>query len=289
MNKRKMFFGLGARGCLRFLSDKRFAEIAYQISFGKKPDLVHPRTFNEKLQWLKLNDRKKEYIAMVDKYEAKRYAAGVIGEEHIIPVLGVWDSFDAIDFESLPEQFVLKCTHDSGGLVICKDKSRLDRKACRKKINACMKRNYYNRGREWPYKNVRPRIIAEKYMMDESGYELKDYKIFNFNGKPEFIQVDYGRFQHHKRNLYDTDWNLLDLEFQYESDKKVNIPKPEMLDEMLACAEKIAKGFPFLRTDFYIAGGVVYFGEITFYPESGFGKFRPEKYDLYYGKKMKLS
>lgn len=179
MHPSRLVMSLSARGLLPSLSDQKYIEMKFKSRMGYKLDLENPRTFNEKLQWLKLHDHRPEYTMMVDKYEAKEYVARVIGEEHIIPTLGVWDSFNEIDFNSLPNQFVLKCTHDSGGLVICKDKTSLNIDAAKRKIESSLKRNYYLVGREWPYKNVVPRIIAEKYMEDETSCELKDYKVFN--------------------------------------------------------------------------------------------------------------
>jgi hypothetical protein len=182
-------------------------KVKYFLVFGKKLNLQHPQTFNEKIQWLKLYDRKSEYTNMVDKYEAKRYVASIIGEEYIIPTLGVWDNFDDIDFDTLPEQFVLKATHFSGGVYICKDRESFDVKKIKKDMNKILKHNFFFSGREWPYKNIKPRIIAEKYMVDESGVELKDYKIQCFNGEPKIIQVDFDRFsERHKRNFYSIDW-----------------------------------------------------------------------------------
>lgn len=164
----KIFIFLQNRCNFKVLPDKMYLKICYKLATGKKLDLKNPQTFNEKLQWLKLYDRKPEYTRMVDKYEAKKYVAEKIGEEYIIPTLGVWDHFDEIDFDSLPDQFVLKCTHDSGGLVIVRDKAKLDKVAAKQKIEKSLKRNYYYSGREWPYKDVKPRIIAEKYMEDIS-------------------------------------------------------------------------------------------------------------------------
>lgn len=272
----------------RILSDKTYLKLKFLALLGKKLNLKNPQTFNEKLQWLKLNDRKPEYTTMVDKYEAKRYVADIIGEEYIIPTLGVWDKFDDIDFDSLPNQFVLKCTHDSGGIVIVKDKTKFDKEEARKKINKCLKRNYYLHGREWPYKNVKPRIIAEKYMVDESGTELKDYKVFNFDGIPNIIQVDYARFSAHKRNLYDTDWKYVEAAIKYPTDKNHEIARPKALDEMLELAKKLSEGIPHLRTDFYSIDEKIYFGELTFFPESGFGSYSPEQFGVEMGKWLNL-
>ena len=255
---------------------------------GKYPDLKNPKTFNEKLQWLKLHDRKPEFSDMVDKYEVKKIIARRLGEEYLIPTLGVWDRVEEIDFDSLPEQFVLKCTHDSGGSVICKDKKSLDREHAKEVLRRSMSRNYYWHGREWAYKNVRPRIIAEQYMVDESGVELKDYKIFNFNGTPKLFQVDFNRFVKHTKNIYDTDWNYQNVAINYPTDPNVKIEKPACLEEMLSIAAKLSAGFPFLRTDFYVINGKVYFGELTFFPGSGFMKITPESFDLEMGSWISL-
>ena len=169
---KRVLYSLSSRGLLNWMSDKSYIKLMYYARLDKKLNLSNPKTYNEKLQWIKLNDRRPEYTMMVDKYEVKNYVASIIGTEYIIPTYGVWNSFDDIDFSKLPNQFVLKCTHDSGGLVICKDKTKLDIEAARNKINSCMKKNFYWHSREWPYKNVTPRIIAEKFMVDESGSDV---------------------------------------------------------------------------------------------------------------------
>ena len=273
---------------VRPLSDEEFLKRKFRCALGYDLDLEHPKTFNEKLQWLKLHDRDPEYTTMVDKYAAKKWVADRIGEEHIIPTLGVWEHFDDIDFDTLPEQFVLKCTHDSGGIVIVKDKSKFDKASAKKKIEKCLKRNFYWSGREWPYKNVPPQIIAEKYMTDESGVELKDYKIFNFDGEPKLIQVDYDRFVEHKRNLYSTDWQYIEAAIQYPTDPNHEISRPKQLEKMLELAGILAEGIPHVRTDFYCIDDRIYFGELTFYHEAGFGKFTPESFDEEMGKWIKL-
>ena len=186
------------------LGDRVYVKWHYFFRTGRKLNLDNPLTFNEKLQWLKIYDRHENYTRMVDKYEVKKYVSEIIGEDYIIPTLGVWNSWDEIDFNTLPEQFVLKCTHDSQSTVICKDRSTFNFENAKKKINTHLKKNYYWQSREYPYKDLRGRIIAEKYMVDESGYELKDYKVFCFNGKAKYIQVDFDRFKNHKKNIYDT-------------------------------------------------------------------------------------
>jgi len=272
----------------RIFSDKMYLKIKYRLTMGKKLNLNSPQTFNEKLQWLKLYNRNSEYAKMVDKYEVRKYIADKIGEEYLIPILGVWDSPDEIDFDKLPNQFVLKCTHDSGGLIICKDKSKLNIKITRKKINKCLKRNYFWQSREWPYKNVKPRIVAEKYMVDESGTELKDYKIFCFDGKVSFIEVDFNRFVNHKRNFYTREWDFINAEIQYPNDININIERPILLEKMIEFAERLSFGMPHARIDFYSINEDIYFGEITFFHESGMGMFKPEKWDYKWGEMIKL-
>ena len=206
-----LFISLGHRGWFHWMDDETYLKIAYRIKMGKKLNLNPPVTFNEKLQWLKLHDRRSEYTTMVDKYEAKKWVADRIGEEYIIPTLGVWNHFDEINFDNLPNQFVLKCTHDSGGLVICRDKSKLDKVTARKKIETCLKHNFFWGQREWPYKNVKPRIIAEQYMEDSSTKDLRDYKIFTFDGvaKALFIATERGTTEETKFDFFDVDFKHL--------------------------------------------------------------------------------
>lgn len=256
------------------MDDRAYLEMMFRTLLHQNLDLDNPRTFNEKLQWLKLYDRNPEYTTMVDKYEAKKYVADIIGEEYIIPTLGVWEHFDDIDFDSLPEQFVLKCTHDSGGLVICRDKSHFDRRAAKKQIEKCLKHNYFYYYREWPYKNVRPRIIAEKYMEDSSTSELRDYKLFCFNGDVKCFRVDFDRFVNHRTNYYSSDGNLMkigDIESPPDFEKEIHIP--DNLEKMKELASVISAGHPFLRVDFYDVDGKIYCGELTFYSNGGFGEF----------------
>lgn len=261
------------------MNDVLYLKLLYWDRFSKKLTLKNPKTFNEKLQWLKLYDRNPEYTKLVDKYEVKKVIADKIGDKYIIPTLGVWERFDDIDFNNLPNQFVLKCTHDSGGIVMVKDKTTFNRMSAKKKIESCLRRNFYYQGREWPYKNVKPRIIAEPYLTDESNSELKDYKVFAFNGEPKFIEVDFDRFTDHKRNIYSVDWELIDAEIEYKSSKAHVIPKPEKLQEMLILSKKLSEGMPHVRTDFYCTKDRVLFGEMTFYHESGLGKITPPSFE----------
>lgn len=262
----------------------------YKIRLGKKLDLKNPQTFNEKLQWLKLYDRNPEYTKTVDKYQAKQYVADIIGEKYIIPTLGIWDKFENINFEELPNQFVLKCTHDSGGLVICKDKSKLNIKEAKRKISKSLKTNYYYHGREWPYKKVRPRIIAEKYMATYKQKELIDYKFFCFNGEPKFLYVSEGLSNHENARISFANMNYEKTEF-YRKDYRPfdKLPdKPTNFDKMKELSKKLSKNIPFIRVDFYEVNGQIYFGELTFFPCSGFIPFEPEEWDRKLGDMLKL-
>lgn len=281
---KKGFMFLSNRGFFNKMSDETYLKLRYNCIMGRKLNLDNPVTYNEKLQWLKLYDRKPEYTKMVDKYEAKKYVADMIGEEYIIPTLGVWDTVDDIDFDALPKQFVLKCTHDSGGLVICKDKAELDIEETKNTLNHFLHRNFYSIHREWPYKNVKPRIIAEKYMEDESGYELKDYKFFCFNGKVNamFIATDRNAETETCFDFFDCNFNHMSVINGHPNTKK-EIKKPLGFEKMIELAEKLSSGIPQVRIDFYDINGNIYFGEITFFHWSGLKKFEPEKYDKIFG------
>jgi hypothetical protein len=266
-----------------FIPDKCFLKIKYFLTFGKKLNLRNPEAFNEKLQWLKLYDRKPEYTHMADKYEVRKYIIEKMGEEYLIPLLGVWNTFDSIDFSKLPNEFVLKCTHDSGSVIICKDKNAFDINKARKKINSCLNKNYYLPGREWCYKNIESKIIAEKYMVDESNIELKDYKIHCFNGEPKIIQVDFARFTNHKRNMYSSSWEYIPFTTEYPTDSCIQIRKPQSLDLMLKIARKLSKNTNYLRVDLYSINEKIYFGELTLYHGSGNEHFFPSEYDKILG------
>lgn len=274
---------------IRYIPDSIWIRLQFRRKFGRWPNLKNPRTFSEKIQWLKLHDRNPLYSKLVDKYEVKRIVAKKIGEEYIIPTLGVWDEFDDIDFEKLPRQFVLKCTHDSGGLVVVKDKLKMDVKTARKVINRCLKMNYYWALREWPYKNVKPRIIAEQYMEDESGYELKDYKVFCFNGTPRalFIATDRGKHET-KFDFFDADLNHLPMKQHYPNNPNIKIPDPEGVKKMFELAKILTKEFKHCRADFYDVNGKIYFGELTFSHFSGMQPMEPMEWDEKFGSWLNL-
>ncbi len=270
------------------MPDRLYLKLLYQVRMGKPLHLDPPEDFNEKLHWLKLYDRNPAYSKMADKYEVRSFVKEKLGEEYLIPLLGVWDDVDEIDFNALPDQFVLKCTHDSASVCICKDKKTFDRRAVSDRLRQAMGRNYFYAAREFPYRDITPRILAETYMVDESGTELKDYKVYTFHGEPYLIQVDFDRFENHRRNLYTTDWQFIDETIEYPKDPTVQIPRPQRLSEMLECAKKLAEGTRSLRTDFYSINGKIYFGEITFYQEAGFAHFEHQAYAKKLGEMIRL-
>ncbi|OUP82400.1 glycosyl transferase [Lachnoclostridium sp. An169] len=290
-DKEKRTIFLAQHGFYKTMSDRDFLCMQFKNVFGYDLNLENPQTYNEKLQWLKLNDRNPQYVQLVDKYQVKEIVANIIGEQYIIPTLGVWDSFDEIDFSKLPNQFVLKCTHDSGGLVICTNKSKLNMSATKKKIDKCLKNDYYMQNREWPYKDVPRRIIAEAYMVDESGYELKDYKFFCFDGKVKAMFIASDR----ESNTEETKFDFFDAEFRKlpftngHPNSTKQYEKPKTFEEMKSLAEKISAGLPQARIDFYDVNGKVYFGEITFFHWSGFKKFEPPIWDKKFGEWIDLT
>ena len=288
------FFFLSSRGLLNRMDDERYLKRVFRYSMGYDLDLEHPKTLNEKLQWLKLHDRKPLYTKLVDKYEVKAYVAEKIGAEYVIPTIaGPWDSADEIDFDALPEQFVLKCTHDSGGVVICRDKSSLNIAKARKDIGRSLKRNYFYGGREWPYKNVKPRVFAEKFMApDKDGQtSLIDYKLLCFDGSFDNIMACEGRFSERGTRYYffDRDWNYLPY-CPYEDLDAGVFPglKPACLDEMIRIAETLSVGFPVLRVDLYEAAGKVLFGELTLFPQGGFDDDITRECDLLLGSRLDI-
>lgn len=286
----RIIMGLSSRGFLKFIPDKSYLKMVYFMEFGRRLNLKEPLTYNEKLQWLKLYDRKDLYTKLVDKYLVRDYVRSKIGDEYLIPLLGKWDKVEDIDFDILPERFVLKCNHDSGSVIVCKDKSTLDRKRVCKKLAKHLKRGTYYYAREWPYRNVKPCIIAEQYMEDTMTKELRDYKFFAFDGvvKSMFIAAD--RHNENKPttfDFFDTEFRHLDLRHGHPN-AETQPEKPKNFELMIELTEKLAKGFPHVRVDFYEVNGKVYFGEITFFHHSGFTRFDPEKWDLVFGEWLKL-
>ena len=274
---------------LHFLDDKKYLKLKFEYSMDKKLDLDNPKTFNEKLQWLKINDRKDIYTKMVDKYEVKKYVSNIIGEEYIIPTLGIYEKFDEIEFDKLPKSFVIKCTHDSGGIVIVKDKTKFDLKKAKKIINKSLKKNFYYVGREWPYKNVKPRIIIEPYLEDKLYKELRDYKFFCFNGEVKLMFIASNR-----QNKGETYFDFFDEKFKHldiingHQMNPTTPDKPHNFNKMKELAKILSKDMRHLRVDFYEINGKIYFGELTLYHWSGFKPFSPNKWDIKIGENIKL-
>ena len=270
------------------ISDEKYIKAYYFCIFKRKIDLQNPSTFNEKLQWLKLYDRKPIYTEMVDKDKAKAFIADKIGWEYVIPTLGVYKDFESIDFDKLPEKFVMKCTHDSGCVIVCKNKSSFDKEDAKKKLEKALKRNFYLSGREWPYKNVPPRIIIEKYIEDIELGQLVDYKLYTFNSVPRLMMIIKDREKHEtKAAYYDMNYQELDFSWGYPCIKE-SITKPKNFELMKKFSRILAENTSHLRVDFYEANGRLYVGELTFYDGSGFEKFYPEEWDKKLGDYINL-
>jgi len=274
-------------GIGRLIPDKLYLKIQYRIYMNKKLNLANPKSYNEKLQWLKLYNRKPEYVALADKYDVRSYVREKIGEEYLIPCYGVWDNFEDIDFDKLPDKFVLKCTHDSGSVIICKDKASFDKEKAKETLNRKKKINLFWGSREWVYKDIKPRIIAEKYMEDPTTKELRDYKFFCFDGKPEMLFVATDRPHDTRFDFFDLDFNNLQFKNGHENATK-EIAKPQCFEEMKKLAATLSQGFPHVRIDLYEVDGKVYFGEYTFFHFCGIIPFEPEEWDYKLGEMINL-
>ena len=285
-------FGINARLFQKYdtMPDREYLKRMYKSGFKRSLNDTNPTTFNEKLQWLKLYDRKPEYTVMVDKYKVREYIAEKIGEEYLIPLVGVWDSPDEIDFDTLPNQFAMKCNHNSGlGMCICTDKSQLDVEKVKKELARGLKQDYYLTGREWPYKDVPRKIVAEQFLKSDAG-GLTDYKIHCFNGVPKFILVCRDRFTESglTEDFYTPEWEHMDVKRPKIPNAKTPMDKPERLDEMLRLAEILSRNIPFIRIDFYLVEGKIYFSELTFFPASGFEGYEPAEWDTVFGEWLTL-
>lgn len=266
--------------CGRLLPDEIYLKALFLENTGKQLNLEHPVGYNAKLQWLKIHDRKPEYTMMADKYEVRSYIEKTIGKEYLVNLYGVFSRFSDIDFSVLPEKFVIKCTHDSGSVVICKDKATFDVKKAEALINKALKKNYYYDTREWPYKDIKPRIVVEEFLETTNGEEIKDYKMFCFNGRVAYTQVHFDRSTDHKTNVYDREWNFVDIRFSnYPSDNNADIEKPSRYDEMIKVAETLSKEIPHVRVDLYYVDDKIYFGELTFFHATGMAQFDPPELD----------
>lgn len=275
---------------MRFLPDRIYVQLMYYHFFKRFVDLNKPITYNEKLQWLKLFYHNPEYTNLVDKYSVKEYVAEKIGEKHIIPTLGVYNTPEEINFENLPNQFVLKCNHDSGSIVICKDKSTFDKKHALDILRKGMKRNGYWYGREWPYKNVKPIIIAEQYIEDSETHDLKDFKFFCFDGYVDNVMMVVDRYSEHPKFYhFDRSWKICHYNRLGRTlSDDFTLPKPNNIEQMFEIAEILSKGFPEVRIDLYDVDDQIYFGEYTFFNESGFETGFDYQSDKHLGDLIKL-
>ena len=273
----------------RIIPDENYIRLLYRLNMNKKLNLLNPSTFNEKLQWLKLHDRNPLYTSYVDKYEVREFIEKTIGKECLVPLLGVYDEVEDVDFSILPDQFVLKPTHTSGNVIICRDKTKLDLIETKKTLIKWLKREYFWYQREWPYKNIKPRIICEELIKTNDGKPPKDYKIFCFNGEPKFVFVASDRGIDTKFDFFDIDWNRQSLKQHYPNSDYI-IEKPRQWEKMLELAKILSQGIPHVRVDFYIdSSESIYFGELTFYHMSGLHAFTPESYDYLLGSWIDLS
>lgn len=270
--------------------DSLYLKCLYRCLLGKRLDLKNPKTFYEKLNWLKIYDRKPVYTTMVDKLAVKDYVGKIIGREYIVPLLGVWDSADEIDFDSLPDRFVLKCNHGSGDVVICKDKALFDREAAKKELAASMKRDLYRVSREWPYKNVKRRIIAEQYLEDLKTGELRDYKFYTFNGEAKVLLVASNRLNRSCETNFDYfDMDYRPLSIRQGHPNSATIPAmPINFEKMKVFSKMLSKNTPQLRVDFFEANGELFFGELTFSDSGGFDTFDPDIWDRVFGDWIEL-
>lgn len=278
----------------KFIPSKIYLKTLYRHTFNKELNLKNPQTLNEKIQWKKIYDRRPVYTLCADKYEVRNYVKERIGEKYLIPLLFYTNNPNKIDFDKIPLPFIIKANHGSGWIFIIKNKKEINKKEIIERCKKWLESNIYFIGREWQYKNIKPKILIEKLLLDEEGQIPKDYKFHCFNGEVEFIQVDTDRFENHKRGFFDINWRLLPFTWspkknnrpKYELNKDIN--KPKKLREMVEIATTLSKNFDYVRVDLYFVNNKIYFGELTFSHEDGFAPFFPEKYDLIYEKKLKL-
>ena len=288
------YYALGydmIKSCPKLMSDKFYLSVLWKMVMGYELDWKHPKTFTEKIQWLKLYDHNRLYTTLVDKYRVKQWVADRIGEQFVIPTLAVYNSVNEISLNKLPDQFVLKCNHDSGSVVICPDKSLFDFNAAREKIGRCLRHNFYWDAREWAYKNVKRNIIAECFIGDDCGFkDIPDYKWYCFSGEPVFCQVIQDRNGQETIDFFDSLWNHQEfVGLNPESRNSSIIPsRPQTLSIQLDIARKLSRGIVFCRVDLYETCDHVYFGEMTFYPRGGFGEFKPKEFDKILGRYINI-
>ena len=272
----------------RLISDEAYIKLLHRTFQERKLDLENPISFNEKIEWLKLFDRRPEYTFMTDKYLVREYVEKKIGSEFLIPLLGVWNNVDDIDFAKLPNRFVLKCNHDMGSIIICLNKSTFNQNKAKKQLRHALKKNYFWPSREYNYYDIERKVIAEQFLDDSQDCELTDYKFFCFDGTPRFIQVDKDRFTNHTRNFYSTDWEYIKVENGCKTNPELIIPRPEELSLMLNIAETLSAGYPHIRVDLYNVNRKIYFGELTMHHGGGAMKVIPYTYDELWGSYLHL-
>ena len=277
--------GLDNNGITCWMPDSLFLKIAYKGIMGEKLNLNNPRSFNEKLQWLKVNDHNPQYRLFVDKLMAKDTVGRIIGYQHIVPSYGNWSNAKDISFDILPQRFVLKCNHDQGSVILVKNKNSINKKEIIKKLDIKMKKNAYYGTREYPYKNIEPRVFAEKYLGDN----IIDYKFYCFNGEPKFLYCGQGLTEDHslKIDFYDLNWELMPF-YRTDYDRLGKIERPSRLDEMINISRKLSENIPFVRIDLFEVNNEVFFSEFTLYPASGFMPFVPNEYDEIVGEWLRL-
>lgn len=274
----------------KWVPKKIYLKMLYRANLGKKLNLSNPRTFNEKLQWLKLYWYNPLATKCADKYEVRKYVKDKIGKEYLNDIYSVYNSIEDINLNKLPNSFVLKGTHASGYNIVCKDKEHMEWDEEFKKMKEWLKSDYYSKKFEWVYKDIKPRIICERYIEQDDGAELRDYRFFCFNGEPKFVTVDFSinNKKETRRNLYDLEWNLMDEEISYPKELKIKVDKPKKLDEMLELSRKLSSEFPHARIDFYYIKEQIIFGEITFFHQSGLGIFKPAEFEETMGSWLQL-
>ena len=280
------------------LPDKLYLQVKWWSVTGRTLNLRSPQGFNEKIQWLKLYNRRSEYTALADKYEVRKYVKKTIGEEYLLPLLGVWERAEDIDFKRLPDQFVLKCTHNSGGgMCLCKDKKQLNIPRVVQALNTALKKNFYRQFREWVYKDIPPRLIAEPFLIDRDSSNklgtLIDYKFYCFNGEPKFLYVGADDVSQGKKgelalSVLDLDWKPAPFGRADHQPLAQAVDKPKQFEQMVMLARKLSRGIPFVRVDLYWVNGQILFSEMTFYPGAGYGLFSPLEWEHKIGKWLAL-
>ncbi len=291
INKQYRFYVNNTRKIYKYKNDKKFLKLFFLMAFNKKLNLENPITYQEKVQWLKLNDRKQIYTVMADKLQMKAYVSKIIGEQYVVPIIKVWNSVDDIDFSQLPKKYVLKCNHNSGrGMYICKDCNDINIAAIKRELKKGIKENYYIYYREWPYKNIERKVFAEEYLEKKDGSEIIEYKVLCFEGQAKLVKLIRNRFtEHPTQDFYTAHWEKTEI---YESDIPKSediVPPPKKLEEIITLSEKIADNMHHLRVDWYDVDGRIYVGELTFFDGAGFSEFLPKKYNEIIGSWIKLN